>query len=101
MMMRLRSLCPILLLSLAAFAQQRQMTVAQLVDFIKSAVQQRNDDRRVADFVRSIKLTNRLDDATVENLQTLGAGPRTVSALRALTDATASLAPPPPAAAKP
>jgi hypothetical protein len=84
----------------AAYAQ-RQMTVAQLVDFIRSAVQQKNDDRKVADFVRSIKLTNRLDDATVENLQNLGAGPRTVSALRALTDATASLAaPPPPISAK-
>ena len=40
-------------------------------------------------------------NATVENLQNLGAGPRTVSALRALTDGTASLAPSPPPAAKP
>jgi hypothetical protein len=106
-MTRLRFLCTFTLfsvaatlLSVAAYAQ-RQMTVAQLVDFVKSAVQQKNDDRKVAEFVRSIKLTNRLDDATVENLQNLGAGPRTVAALRALTDSTASLAPPPPPAAKP
>ena len=93
-------MCAFALISVAAYAQ-RQMSVAQLVDFIKSAVQQKNDDRKVADFVRSVKLTNRLDDATVENLQNLGAGPRTVAALRSLTDTTASLAPPPPPAAKP
>jgi hypothetical protein len=98
-MTRLRLTCALVLFSVAAYGQ-RQMTVAQLVDFIKSAVQQKNDDRKVADFVRTIKLTNRLDDATVEQLQNLGAGPRTVSALRTLTDSTASLpAPPPPAAA--
>ncbi|HLH42299.1 MAG TPA: hypothetical protein VKV74_04880 [Bryobacteraceae bacterium] len=99
-MAQLRILCTLALIPAAAYAQ-RQMTVAQLVDFIKSAVQQKNDDRKVADFVRSVKLTNRLDDATVESLQNLGAGPRTVAALRALTDTTASLAPPPPPAGKP
>jgi hypothetical protein len=97
-MTRLRLTCALVLFSVAAYGQ-RQMTVAQLVDFIKSAIQQKNDDRTVAKFVGTIKLTNRLDDATVEQLQNLGAGPRTVSALRALTDTTASLPPPPPPAA--
>lgn len=98
-MNRLRITCAMVLLAVAAFAQ-RQMSVAQLVDFIKSAVQQHNDDRKVAEYVRTIKLTNKLEDATVERLQELGAGPRTVAALRALTDSTAKLTlpPPPPAA---
>src|SRR6516164_2478879 len=98
-MSRLRLICSLVLLSAGVMLAQRQMTVAQLVDFVKSAVQQHNDDRKVADFVRTIKLTNRLDDATVEALQNAGAGPKTVAALRTLTDSTANLAPaaPPPA----
>ncbi len=51
----------------------------------------------MADYVHKIKLTNKLDDQTVEELQGLGAGARTVSALRELTDSTAKLAAAPPA----
>src|SRR5205809_5307311 len=70
---------------------QRQMSVPDLVTFIKSSIQLRNDDRAVADTVRRIKLTNRLDSGTVEDLQGLGAGPRTMAALRELITASASL----------
>jgi hypothetical protein len=97
-MTRLRLTCALVLFSVAAYGQ-RQMTVTELVEFIKSAIQQKNNDSQVASFVQKIKLTNRLDDATVEQLRNLGAGPRTVSALRTLTDTTASLPPPPPPAA--
>jgi hypothetical protein len=100
-MSRFRIVFSLALLSVTAAYAQRQMTVAQLVDFIKSSVQQHNDDRKVADFIKTIKLTNRLEDATVEELQNAGAGPRTVAALKALTDATASLPPPAPPSAKP
>ncbi len=95
-MKRLRLACAFVLLCMAAYAQ-RQMTVAQLVEFVRSAIQNKQDDRKVADFIRTIKLTNKLDDRTVEDLQGLGAGSRTVAALRTLTDSTASLpaAPPP------
>ena len=85
----------------AAFAQQRQMTVPQLVSFIQSSIQLRQDDRQVADVLRRIKLANRLDDKTVEQLEGMGAGTRTVAALRQLETASASLAPPPPPAPKP
>jgi hypothetical protein len=86
-----------LLASAVAFAQ-REMTVAQLVTFIKSAIQQHNPDKEVADFVSRIKVTNRLDDQTVEDLQGAGAGRLTVAALRKVSAASASLqvAPPPP-----
>jgi hypothetical protein len=60
----------------------------------------RQDDRQVADVVRRIKLANRLDGKTIEELQGLGAGPRTVAALKQLETASASLAPPPPPAPK-
>ena len=91
------------LLSMAAHAQ-RQMSVAELTSFIKSSVAQKNNDSQVADYIRkSIKLSEKLDDRTVEALQSLGAGPKTVAALRALSDATANLtpaAPPTPPAPK-
>lgn len=93
-------------MSLLAYAQ-RQMTVPDLVTFIKSSIQLKNDDRAVADTVRRIKLTNRLDTGTVEDLQGMGAGPRTLAALRELITASASLPvapkiePPPPQAVIP
>jgi hypothetical protein len=93
-------------MALAAYGQ-RQMSVPDLVTFIKSSIQLRNDDRAVADTVKRIKLTNRLDPGTVEDLQGLGAGPRTLAALRELIAASASLpvaapvAPPPPQAVIP
>jgi hypothetical protein len=75
---------------------QRQMTVQQLTSFIRSSLQMRNDDRQVADFIRKIRLTHKLDVRTVEELQGLGAGPRTLAALRELSAATAKLPEPPP-----
>ena len=93
-------------MTLAAFGQ-RQMSVPDLVTFIKSSIQLHNDDRAVADAVRRLKLANRLDAGTVEDLQGLGAGPRTMAALRDLMSTSASLpiaapvAPPPPAVIPP
>jgi hypothetical protein len=77
-------------LCLTVYAQ-RAITVAELSGFIKSSVAQHTSDAQVADYVRKIKLTEKLDDRTVEDLQTLGAGPKTVAALRVLSDASAHL----------
>ena len=85
-------------MTLAAYGQ-RPMSVPDLVTFIKSSIQLHNDDRAVASTVRRLKLTNRLDAGTVEDLQGMGAGPQTLAALRELITASASLpvvAPPPP-----
>ena len=93
---RLRLICALLAFLVTAQAQ-RQMTVAELTAFIQSSVKLRHPDRDVADFVRKIKLTNRLDERTVEQLQGTGVGPRTLAALRELSAASAKLpAPPPP-----
>ena len=87
------------LLAWAAQAQSR-MTVDQLVSFIKSSVQLQHDDRQIAAYIkRNVKLANRLDARTVEDLQGLGAGPQTVNALRGLITESAALPealPPPP-----
>jgi hypothetical protein len=98
---RLARACAVLVLcAVALYSQQRQMTVPQLVSFIRSSIQLRQDDRQVAEVVRRIKLVNRLDGKTIEELQGQGAGPKTIAALKQLETATASLAPPPPPAPK-
>ena len=74
---------------------QSGMTVPQLVDFIKSSIQQHNADKDVAEFVVKLRVTNKLGDSTVEQLRAAGAGPRTVAALKKLSAASASLPPAP------
>jgi len=97
-----RSIAVFLVMMLAAYGQ-RQMSVSDLITFIKSSIQMHNDDRAVASTVKRLKLTNRLDAGTVEDLQGLGAGPQTLAALRELIAASVSqpiaapIAPPAPA----
>jgi hypothetical protein len=97
-----RTLFLLLALSVAATAQT-SMTVDQLVGFIKSSIQLKQDDRQIATFLKTKKvtLTNKLDARTVETLQGMGAGPQTVAALRLLITESAGLAAPPPPAPKP
>jgi hypothetical protein len=79
-------------------ASEMNLTVAQLVMFIRSSVELKQPDVKVAEYLRHVKLTDKLDDRTIEDLQSQGAGPKTVAALRELGEASASLqsAPPPP-----
>lgn len=87
---------------LGAATPEMNLTVAQLVMFIKSSVQLKQPDRQVAEYLRHVKLTDKLDDRTIEDLQSLGAGAKTVAALRELGTASATLpAPPPPPPPKP
>ena len=77
---------------------QMRLTVEQLKEFVRSSVALKHDDRKLAEYLKKVKLANQLDDATIEELQGLGAGPHTIAELKALRDSTASLpkAPPPP-----
>ena len=86
-----RALIAVFVLPLAA---AMSITVAQLTDFIKSSVEQKIPDKGVAQQLRIMQLTDRLDADTIENLQSLGAGPKTVDALKAMSQASAKLAPP-------
>jgi hypothetical protein len=80
---------------------QSKLTVEQLISFVKSSVQLHHDDRQIATFIKkNVKLSNRLDARTVEELQGVGAGPQTVAALKGLITESASLEPPPPPAPK-
>jgi len=80
---------------------QTKVPVEQLLKFLRSSIQLKQDDKQVADTVRRMKLANRLDDRTIEELQGEGIGPKTVAALRELRDASASLPAAPPPAPKP
>jgi hypothetical protein len=87
-------------LSIALFAQQK-FTIGQLVAFIQSSIQLKHDDRQVAAYLRKVTLTQKLTESVLEDLQGLGAGVKTVEALRVLRDASKSLPAPPPPKPKP
>lgn len=84
-----------------ALAADLTLTVEQLKEFVRSSVKMKYDDRKVAEYLRKVRVANRLEDRAIEELQGLGAGPRTVAALNALRDASASLPAAPPPAPKP
>jgi hypothetical protein len=90
--------CLVTALGLAASAEM-SLTVAKLVQFIHSAVELKQPDRQVAEYLKHVKMVEKLEDKTIEELQGEGAGPRTVMALKELRDASeklATAAPPPP-----
>jgi hypothetical protein len=89
-MPRLKLIFALLCFALLAVAQ-RPMTVAEVTGFVKSQIKLKHDDRETADFLRKVKLTQKLEDALVEELQGMGAGSKTVAALRALEQESAGL----------
>ena len=76
-------------------------TVEQIKQFVASAIKLKNQDKEVAETLRKMKLSERLDLDTVEALQSEGAGPKTVAVLKAMATETSSMpgaqppAPPP------
>ena len=101
----MRKTLKILLLATAiATAADMTMTVEQLVQFVKSAIQLKQPDVQVANQLKHVKLSNRLEDGVIEEMQGMGAGAKTVAVLKDLHDSSASLpspAPPPPQAPPP
>src|SRR5689334_435855 len=93
--MRFRLLAAVFALSLVAMGQT--LTVEKLTAFLKSSQdfikEGKMTDRELANYLSKVKLTERLDDRTIEDIQgTLAIGPKTLEALNALRDRTASLA---------
>lgn len=95
--MRVRFALAALLVCGCALAEQT-LTVDQLLSFIRSSVKMKMPDKEVAGYLAKVKLSERLDERTVEELQGEGAGPKTVAALDALATASESLAKPQPKA---
>jgi hypothetical protein len=95
--MRFRLPLTALAVCLSALCQQ-PVTVKLVREYIESSIQQKLADAKVALGLQRLKLTEKLDPQTVEDLQSAGAGPKTVAALKGMMSATVSLtaAPPPP-----
>ncbi len=96
----IRAVAVVLLLEASAAAQLK-LTIQQLTSFIESSIKLKQEDKRVAEYVRKIHLTERLDDRTIEVWQGKGLGPKTVEALRGLVESSQSLPKPAAAIVKP
>lgn len=99
MYMSIRLLGAALVFCLAASAQTLKLD--ELMKFLTSSVELKMADGEVAKYLVKVKLSERLDDATIEKLLASGIGPKTLNALRTLRDQSESLstakpvAPPP------
>ena len=91
--MRYRLLAAVFVVCLVATAQT--LSVRQLIGFIQSSEQLikegKQTDSEVAKYLAKVKLTERLDDRTIEELQSYGIGAKTLQALQALRDRTKDL----------
>jgi hypothetical protein len=88
--MRAKLLLLVLSVCLALSAQTR-LSIEQLKSFIKSSVQLQHEDRRVAAYLKNIRLQYRLDEETLAEFDRMGAGPRTMEALREVQKGSQSL----------
>ena len=77
-------------------AASQGITIAQLTTFMRSSIQQKQPDREVAQYVVHLKLSEKLEAATIEQLQSEGLGPKTVAALKGLMTESATLPAPVP-----
>lgn len=88
--MRLR--LPILLATCCfALEAQMAMTAGQVQEMVRSSLALKEDDGKIAKFLKGVKLTEKLDDKTVQDLEAQGAGPKTSKVLEELRDRSASL----------
>ena len=88
--MRLRFHVALFTACLSAAAQGRG-SVSDLVAEVRDELQRARSDSRVAKDLSKVKLFERLDDRTVETLQSEGAGPETVAQLLLLRDRSARM----------
>jgi hypothetical protein len=89
--MRRRLCLLILVIALVLHAQTQEMNLDQLKQMITSSLALKHDDKTIAEYLKHVQLTERLDDATVEQMASMGIGPRTKRALQDLRDQTEKL----------
>jgi hypothetical protein len=83
----------------ALWAAQPESRVNEVIALVRSQLAENRPDAQVAKEVRKIKLAERLEDQTIEELESQGAGPKTIEELVGLRDRSREL--PEPAAALP
>jgi hypothetical protein len=91
--MRYRLLAAVFAFSLVAGAQT--LNLRELVSFVQSSErlikEGKQTDGELAKYLAKVKLTERLDDRVIEELQSYGIGAKTLQALEALRDRTKDL----------
>ena len=75
----------------AVTLQAQQMDVDKLVEMVRSSIALQQEDKKVADYLKKVKLTQRLTEKNIVDLVAQGAGPRTAAALRVLRDQSQNL----------
>jgi hypothetical protein len=89
--MRLRFL-PALFLCAFLTAQVQSMTVGRLMEWLRNPATAKENDSELASFLSKVKLTERLDDKTLDSLRGVVIfGPKTMDALHRLRDQSKSL----------
>ncbi len=89
--MKLR-LVLVLMCLVSLLQAQMEMNVEQLVDFLRSELAlKQHSDKQIAAYVKKMKLSEKLPDKTILDLEAQGAGPKTISALQELRDQTTAL----------
>jgi hypothetical protein len=90
-------LCAVLLgLPLCIFAAADSAGVAQTVAKVREALHRKQSDAQIAKWLGKIAPAERLDWHVIEELESEGAGPRTVAALERLREFSENLTPPSP-----
>ena len=93
--MRYRFLAGVFAVCLVAAAQTETLNLRELVSFVQSSErlikEGKQTDGELAKFLAKVKLTERLDDRVIEELQGQGIGAKTLQALEALRDRTKDL----------
>src|SRR5438067_1602604 len=88
--MRYRVLIGCFVFCLAAAAQT--LSMPQLRSFIETSLEKKFTDAQIARFLKTAKLSEKLDDRTIEEWLAMGIGPKTKAALDALRDQSKTLA---------
>ena len=88
---------PGLFLALTLAAVSQTLSIRQLLQFLQSSAhlvkEGKQTDKETADYLSRAKLSERLDDHTLEQIQgTVAVGPKTLAVLRALRDKSQALA---------
>jgi hypothetical protein len=93
--MRYRLLAGLLAIGALAISQTKPLTVQELVSFVKNQQEfikeGRSTDKETASFVAKVKLSEKLDESVIEDLQGAGVGQLTIKALERLSDQSKNL----------
>jgi hypothetical protein len=93
--MRYRLLACLLAIGALAMGQTKPLTIQELIAFIKSNQQLikegKSTDKETAKFLAGVKLSEKLDESIIEDLQGAGVGQQTIKALERLSDQSKNL----------